>query len=189
LRVAGAELAAAGPGLVTSPNLLPGERRAVRQSSFAVAVGILLLAILGLGIACAVVPLLQAQALEAELSTRVAAAKERAEASQKLQKAIEEATQDGQFLLTRKRQAASVSEVLRSLTHALPDDTWLVELQVTVSEVQLSGFASSATALLSLLDERAGFSDAAFRSSVTQDAKLGREQFDISAKLKPRAER
>ena len=121
-----------------------------------------------------------------ELAQRVAEAKRRAEASLKLQKEIQETTEAGQYLVSRKRQTTSVSELLNTLTQLLPDDTWLSELQITVGDVQLSGYAASATALLKLLDENAGFSNAAFRSSVTQDSKLGREQFDIAAKIKPR---
>jgi general secretion pathway protein L len=186
LRVAGVEVAGAGGSLVPSPNLLPERQRAAGQGPFRVILVLLVVATLGLAAAAAAIPLLRTQAAVTDLTQRVAEAKHRAEAGLKLQKDIEETRQDAQFLVARKRQTPSVSELLATLTRLMPDDTWLSELQITASEVQLSGYAVSATALLSLLDETAGFSNAAFRSSVTQDSKLNREQFDIVAKIKAR---
>jgi general secretion pathway protein L len=184
IQVAGVELAATGTALAASPNLLPDRQRAAGQGPFRVILALLAAATVALAVAAAAIPLLRIEAAATDLARRVADAKHRAEAGLKLQKDIEETLQDAQFLV--KRQTASVSELLDALTRLLPDDTWLSELQITVSDVQLSGYAVSATALLSRLDETVGFSNAAFRASVTQDSKQNREQFDIAAKIKPR---
>ncbi|HEX3500515.1 MAG TPA: PilN domain-containing protein [Stellaceae bacterium] len=186
IQVAGVELAATGTALAASPNLLPDRQRAAGQGPFRVILALLAAATVALAVAAAAIPLLRIEAAATDLARRVADAKHRAEAGLKLQKDIEETLQDAQFLVQRKRQTASVSELLDALTRLLPDDTWLSELQITVSDVQLSGYAVSATALLSRLDETVGFSNAAFRASVTQDSKQNREQFDIAAKIKPR---
>jgi len=50
--------------------------------------------------------------------------------------------------------------------------------------VLVAGFAASATAVLGLIDQSPILSNATFRSSVTQDAQLNRERFDISAQLR-----
>jgi general secretion pathway protein L len=186
LDVTSVELAASGSALVPSPNLLPDGQRSAVSRPYRIGLALLAGSTLALAIAVAAIPLLRSEAAADELAQRVAEAKHRAEASLKLQKDIQETTDAGQYLVARKRQTTSVSELLNTLTQLLPDDTWLSELQITAGDVQLSGYAASATALLKRLDENAGFSNAAFRSSVTQDSKLRREQFDIAAKIKPR---
>jgi general secretion pathway protein L len=187
LSVVGVEIAASPTVPTPSPNLLPQIRPAGRRSAFRIVVAILVLAIVGLGAAVVLTPLMQAQALAEDLARRVAEAKRQADAALALQKEIGEAAIDAQFLVMRRRQMPTISELLRTLTHLLPDDTWLTELQITSTEVQLNGYSNSATALLSVLDDAAGFSGAAFRSSLTHDSKLDRELFDITAKLKPRS--
>ena len=61
---------------------------------------------------------------------------------------------------------------------------WLTEVEIDGDHVQLSGLAGSATAVLGLLDQSPMLANAAFRSSVTQDAQLGRERFDITAQVR-----
>jgi general secretion pathway protein L len=59
----------------------------------------------------------------------------------------------------------------------------LSELQVHGTEIQLNGESSSASALIGLLEQSQWFRGAAFRSPVVQDAAIGREQFQIGARI------
>jgi general secretion pathway protein L len=131
-----------------------------------------------------VIPYLQNSAVISELADEVAQARREADASAKLQDAIDGEVHDQSFVIDRKKGSATVSELLASLTHILPDDAWLTELGIDGNGVQLSGYAQSATAVLGLLDQSPILANAAFRSSVTQDAQLGRERFDISAQIR-----
>jgi general secretion pathway protein L len=81
-----------------------------------------------------------------------------------------------------------VTELLDALTRLAPDDAWLTELQITGSDIRLTGAASSATALLGLIEQSVSFRNAAFRSPVVQDSRLGRERFDLGAQIAPRGE-
>ena len=83
----------------------------------------------------------------------------------------------------------TVTELLDALTHLAPDDTWLTELQIAGTDIRLTGAAGSATALLGLIAQSPDFRNAAFRSPVVQDSRLGRERFDLGAQISPRDEK
>ena len=51
-------------------------------------------------------------------------------------------------------------------------------------DLQLQGRAVGPESLISILEKSELFSDAEFSSSITKDAKTGREKFNISVKLK-----
>jgi general secretion pathway protein L len=156
--------------------------RAQRQVVVATraALGLSALAMIGI----VVLPLFQNNARIADLTREVAQAKQTADASLKLQDAIDSEIHDQSFVTDRKKGGPTVTELIASLTHILPDDVSLTELQINGSDLQLSGVGGSATAVLGLLDQSPTLSNAAFRSSVTQDAQLGRERFDISAQVR-----
>ena len=135
-------------------------------------------------IGAVVVPFIQNSAKIEELTAEVAHARQEADASAKLQTAIDGETHDQSFVIDRKKNRLTVTELLASLTHILPDDVWLTELQIDGDSVLVAGFAASATAVLGLIDQSPILSNATFRSSVTQDAQLNRERFDISAQLR-----
>jgi general secretion pathway protein L len=142
------------------------------------------------GTACALaigaiaIPMFQAKTEAAHLTAEVAQVRRQADTAQQLRKEIDAEIENRQSIGARKTSTPTVSELLGSLTHLLPDDAWLTELQVSGGTVQISGFANSATALLSLLDQSPLLSNAAFRSSVTQDTDAARERFDISAQIR-----
>jgi len=128
-------------------------------------------------------PIYRAHSAAETLAAELADAKRQAEESTRLQREIDAATQESGFLATRKLDAPAISEILYTLTHLLPDDTWLTELQVSSSEVQISGVAASASTVLGLLAQTPRFATASFRSPVIQDQRTNREQFNIGAKI------
>jgi general secretion pathway protein L len=139
-----------------------------------------------LAIACIGAPFIWAQHTREALLARVAEARREAEMSLNLQKQIDAQVQDQRFLVDRRRLTPTVTELLDTITRLTPDDTWLTELRIAADEVRLSGASTSATALLGLVDQSPAFRNAAFRSSITQDSRLNRERFEISARIAPR---
>jgi general secretion pathway protein L len=167
-----------------SPNVLPeSERRKSRRIAGRALTALGALTAL-LGITALAIPFIQVLREADTLREEVAEAKQQADASLKLQTDIDAAAQDNRSLVQRKRQKVPVSDVLRSLTELLPDDTWLITLEISGREVRISGYASSATEVLGILDRSSTFSNAAFRASVTQDTRLNREQFNIAAQIR-----
>jgi general secretion pathway protein L len=153
----------------------------------------LLASLAGLAVVLAVVALVipvQSAHLRAQaLAEQLAEVKQRADAATHLQKDIETQIQEGHALLARKREAPSASRVLYALTHALADDTWLTDLSISGTDVQITGTAASASDLITRLGQAQNFANAAFRSTVTKDPKTNREQFSLSASIVPEVDR
>jgi general secretion pathway protein L len=164
-------------------NFLPPRAQPFAARLPGLASGVLALVAAALLAAAVFIPLQQAHRAQAALLQDLADSKRRAEETQRLQKEIEAEIQEGGFLAARKRQVPSVSEVLLALTHLLPDDTYLSELEVAGGEVRMTGFAASASAILGLIDQSQRFTNAAFRSPVVQDQRSNREQFNIAARV------
>jgi general secretion pathway protein L len=97
--------------------------------------------------------------------------------------------EDGTFLINRKRRAPNVSEILAAITTVMPDETWLVEFQLSAAELQLAGFSTSASDLIGFLEHTPIFRNTAFRSPVTQDPASQRERFHIAARVVSEAEK
>ncbi len=166
-----------------SGNLLPARPQPLGARLPSLALGGLAVVAAVLAAGAVLIPLQRAHRTADALAALLAESKAGAEESLRLQKEIDDEIQESGFLDARKRQAPSGSEVLFTLTHLLPDDTWLNELEVTGGELRITGFAGSASSVLALLDQSARFGNAAFRSPVTQDQKSRREQFNIAARL------
>ena len=174
-------------GEPSSGNLLPPGPRPLGARMPRLALGGLALLAAVLAGAALLIPSLRAHRAADGLALALAESKQGADESLRLQKEIDAEVQESGFLDGRKRQAPAASEVLYTLTHLLPDDTWLSELEMTGGELRLTGVAASASGVLTLVDQSARFGNAAFRSPVTQDQKTQREQFNIAARLLPEA--
>lgn len=139
-----------------------------------------------LAAACVAVPFWRAQGAINRLEAQLAEARQEADTSLNLQKQIDAQIRDQRFLIDRRRRLPTVTALLDRITRLTPDNTWLTELQITGTEIHLIGASVSATALLGLIDQSPAFRNAAFRSSITQDSRINRERFDISAQIVPR---
>jgi general secretion pathway protein L len=171
------------------PTLLRGRRfsraQRGRRALFAIVAGL----VVALAAAALVIPIRTAHVRARALAQQLAEVRQRADAATRLQKEIETQIQESQALLARKRGTSSVSRVLDALSHALADDTWLTELSITGSEVQMTGTAASASDLITRFGHAQDFANAAFRSTVIKDPKTNREQFSLSASVVPEANR
>lgn len=183
LHATGIEIA--GASLADPPAFIPleGAARPAAPSHARVALASLAGLAALLGIAAIAIPFWQVERARDALGAQVAEARREAEASLDLQKQIDAQLQLQRLLIDRRRQTPTVTELLDIITRLTPDNTFLTELQIGNGEVHLIGASSSATALLGLIDQSPSFRNAAFRSPITQDSKLNRERFDISAKI------
>jgi general secretion pathway protein L len=168
-----------------SANLLPARPQPFAARLPSVAFGVLALLAAVLAGAAGFIPLERAHRAATALGAEVAESKRLAEESLRLQKEIDAEIQESGFLAARKRQVPSASEILYAVTHMLPDDTWLSELEVSAGELRVTGYAESASAILGLIDQSPRFANGTFRSPVTQDQRVKREQFNIAARVAP----
>lgn len=168
---------AAGQGRsAVSANLLPRSLLPRRPGTGALAHALAAVAVC-LAIVAAYLPLARLQREAAAATQEFASVR----AAIALQRQIEELRKEQRFLVDRKREAPTVSNLLVETTHVLPDDTFLSSWQLTGTEIQLGGTTRSAAALIPLLEQSHGFRETAFRTPVTQDPVTGRESFHIAA--------
>jgi general secretion pathway protein L len=179
--VAGVELGTARPDGQEPLNLLPqeagdaaGERRLIRA--------LILLALI-LAIVAVAMPLQRQRSKLAALTDQVAVTRVEAEQSHALREQLDQLTQTGNFLLAEKGRRPMATEVLADLTRLVPDQAYLAQLILQGGEVQLHGWAVTASDLISLLDQSPLFRAPQFRAPVTQEGSDGTERFHLSVEL------
>jgi general secretion pathway protein L len=178
------DIADHGGTLAGSGNLLPSRspvtRQRGRERTLVYALGA---AAAALAIVAVYLPIHSMQRTADSLQEQFEAAKKSAVAAAALQKEIDALRKDELFLVDRKRDRPTVSKLLLEATGLLPDDTWLSEWQLAGNEMQLTGYAGSASALVNLLEQSKIFHNTTFQSPVVQDSKSGRERFHVATQI------
>jgi general secretion pathway protein L len=85
-----------------------------------------------------------------------------------------------------RREIPLFVDLLAEVTARLPDDTWLTELRLADGHVLVTGYAASAAALVSVMEDSPLFQNARLSGPVIPDASLKREQFSIDAEISPK---
>jgi general secretion pathway protein L len=178
------DIADDGGTLAGSGNLLPSRSPVARQRgherTLVYALGA---AAAALAVVAVYLPVHSMQRTADSLQEQFEAAKKSAIVAAALQKEIDTLRKDELFLVDRKRDRPTVSKLLLEATGILPDDTWLSEWQLAGNEMQLTGYAGSASALINLLEQSKIFHNTTFQSPVVQDSKSGRERFHVATQI------
>jgi len=72
--------------------------------------------------------------------------------------------------------------ILKDISRRIPEDAWLSKFDFSDKEVQIEGYADSASDLIPLIETSPLFKDAAFLSSITK-SRDGKEKFRIGLKI------
>ncbi len=196
----GAEVRSVSPDDPSSPspsrlNLVPDEARVApapwkRWQFWAP------LAALALVAAVAVVlPVWQKRDYAIAVINKANAAHEQAAVSERLRAELERAAADFNFALERKYAYPPVVRVLDTVTRAMPDDTWLTQLEIRTlpkgrerdREIVMRGESANAGRLIPVLEETGVVTQVAPRSPTTKIQPGPGEVFDLGAQLKPLA--
>jgi general secretion pathway protein L len=165
-------------------NLLPPERRAVRRNVWLginLALGAAAVLLLGLVMMQSVANRERAlEGLRAETDARRAAAREVAALRDELRNAVEGAN----FLAERKRARPPISDLVLDATERLGSDTWLQRLSLNGDQLQLQGQSREAAGLISILQQSPLVEAPALQGAITPDARTGKEQFLIQARVR-----
>ncbi len=128
-----------------------------------------------------------------DLRTAIKLRKPQAEAVQKLQRQRTQLAREiREFTRITSGEVPKV-EILRELTQLLPDTVWIWNFKYSGKEVEISGFADSASDLISLLDKSPLFERVEFLAPVTKerDRRIGgdkeKERFKIKLRLEGRS--
>jgi Tfp pilus assembly protein PilN len=114
------------------------------------------------------------------------------EALEKLQKQRDDYRKEMAELGQIRSGEISKVSVLEELTRLLPDTTWIWNLKYNGKEMELSGFADSASDLIPLLDRSPLFEKVEFLAPVTKEMQIRgdgnkeKERFKIKAKIEGR---
>jgi len=162
----------------------PATRRFGRGFNIALGAAVVILAALSVYL-----PFQTDEMRAARIESQLAEVKKKTAEVKRVTGEIAALREDGTFLVNRKRRAPNVSEILATITKVMPDETWLVEFQLSAAELQLAGFSASASNLIGFLEHTPIFRNTAFRSPVTQDPASQRERFHIAARVVSEAEK
>ena len=107
------------------------------------------------------------------------------EAVQKRREKTEKEVQEFETLIS---EGTSRLQILRELSEILPSTVWVWNLKLKSRDVELNGFANSASDLIAILDKSPYFEKVEFTSPVTKERRLfgeqvEKERFKISTKI------
>jgi general secretion pathway protein L len=174
-------------------NLLRAEERAPqspwRRWQFWVPIALLA----AITVAAIVLPLWQKRAYAIALTRATDEARGKAAVSEGLRNELERLASDYNFVLGRKYAFPSNLDVLHEVTKLLPDDTWLLQMEVKnvprskepQRELLLRGESANAGRLISAFEESKVFTQAAPRSPTTKIQPGPGEIFDLAAQVRP----
>jgi general secretion pathway protein L len=176
--------AAAGTG-VEGWNLLPRElrtggglRKRVLPLSLGAALGVLL-------VTAMVLPLVSQQntlrAIEGEIAELRPVAQEVAQTKDEIAALRGE---QGFFASKRAAQPTTI-QLLDEISRVVPDDTWLVRLEVRGTKLRIQGESEGASSLLALLEASGLIENATFSSPVTKNPRTSNDRFAIEAQIRP----
>jgi len=126
-----------------------------------------------------------------ELDRILAEVKERkpkVDAIEAVQKKREKLEKEVQEFDTVMSEGTRRLEILKELSEILPPTTWTWNLKLKSRDLELNGFANSASDLIAILDKSPYFEKVEFTSPVTKERRLfgeqvEKERFKISAKI------
>jgi general secretion pathway protein L len=118
----------------------------------------------------------------AALERIVAEAKAEAQAAARLRADIAKRVEQRDFLGTKRHETPRL-QILNEIARVLGDDTWLTDLQLAGNKVRITGFTTSASNLIPLLQQQPTFANPRFESPVTRAVAGGGERFDLSLEI------
>jgi len=118
----------------------------------------------------------------ATLAAATAEAKTHALAAGRLRAEIVKRLEQRDFLALKRAEPPRL-QVLTEIARTFGDDTWLTDLQLTGTKIRAGGYAQSASALIPLLQQHAGFTNPHFESPVTRAVTGNGERFDLSFEI------
>ncbi|MEO8303872.1 MAG: pilus assembly protein PilM [Betaproteobacteria bacterium] len=177
----------------TTLNLLPSAERpdATTWRRWEVWVPLALIAVLA--VVATALPVWQKRGYAIALLKLADQGRVQADASSALRDELERQTGDYNFALQKKYAFPAALQVVEDVTRLLPDDTWLIQLEMKTTargkeprrEIVLRGESANAGRLVSLFEDSKVFADAAPRSPTTKIQPGPGEVFDLGAQLKP----
>jgi Tfp pilus assembly PilM family ATPase/Tfp pilus assembly protein PilN len=169
-------------------NLLPlNLRKKVTRIGLYLALFLSAVAVL-LALTWTIHPLLQEREELQRVLAQVKEKKPKVDAIEAVQKRKELVEKEVREFETLKTEEASKLDILRELSDILPSSVWIWNMKLKSKDIEINGFANSASDLIAILDKSALFEKVEFSSPVTKERRPAgdpaeKERFRISAKI------
>ena len=164
-------------------NLLPQEMRRTKRldvKNLNLALTALLAVLLVTAITIPIVQKNRAiEAMEAQVQTAAAAAREGSQLRQNLEKMADAS----RFLVEKKATAVMAVELIDEVSRILPDHTWITRLNLSDTELQIQGQSSSSASLIAAIESSPHFENVRFASPVVQIQGTNNDRFHIAASI------
>lgn len=96
----------------------------------------------------------------------------------KLDAEVEQLTSRLKHLNTLRSSGMSASGLLNEMSRIIPKTAWITNFILLKDEIRISGYAATASELISILENSPHLKEVAFRSAITK-GKNGKEKFEI----------
>jgi general secretion pathway protein L len=118
--------------------------------------------------------------IDAEISKR----KSEVAVIEKTRSEIEAIDKKTALLDNFRRERPTYIELVRELTERIPKNAWLTRVRITGSQLNIEGYANSATALIQLLEASKYFRNVEFSSPTFRDPQMSMDRFQIKMEIK-----
>lgn len=166
-----------------SPVNLLGKGLQVTKKTPIAVTAILLLIIAGLAAVYMIIPLQREEKILQEIDRQINARKEEVRKVESLKKEIDVLSSDIATIKGFKDIKPMTLILFKELTNLLPKTVWLTRTRITDTAVDIEGYASSATEIISKLEASQYFKKVEFASPTIRDTRLNADRFVIKMEL------
>jgi general secretion pathway protein L len=138
-----------------------------------------------LALAAMAAPLVIKREAVVQLLPLVAKAKKAAETTDVLRRDLETRVDEHNHLLQKRQSSTPVVMALEELARILPDDTWVQQLDIKGTEMQIQGDTASSIKLIGLFEQSGTLHGASFRAPVVKSQSAGFERYHLALQIRP----
>jgi Tfp pilus assembly protein PilN len=173
-------------GVPLDVNFIPRELRPKKKKNWKLICGVSAMVLLLLGMSsCTISFFVKERMYLSGLSGRVDALKERVKVIEQMQEEIAVIESKMESLEKVKADDISKLDILKELTEIIPDEMWLTRFSYVErkgkKEIELSGYADTASEIIPILEESKLFENVKFKSSIVKDVKSNKERLNVTA--------
>ena len=155
-----------------------------QKSTPVIATAILLAIIISIGAFHLISPIFAGQKSIEQIDERISSLKPEIKKIEALKKEIETISSEIKTINNFKKHSIPAIDILKEITKILPAKTWLTRIRITENTVEIEGYTSSATGIISKLENSKYFQKAEFTSPTFRDQRQNNERFVIKTELK-----
>jgi len=173
-------------GVALDVNFIPGELRPKKKKNWSLICGVTVMVLFLLGISSSTISFFVKERIYlTELGERVNGLKGKVREIELMQDEIAKIEGKMESLEKIKLDDISKLEILKELTQIIPEEMWSTRFSYSEKkekkEVELSGYADTASEIIPILEESKLFEDVKFKSSIVKDKRTNKEKFNVMA--------